>query len=145
MMIKSVVSLMIIALCATSLIAQVPSTNTLPTIQRQQMIQQLIDLPELQQFYHAELPERQPLKLLAGPMVTPNLVLRKFNQPVLILSQQQLARRGIRDYLNITQLRVRQDTVDFRFGYNIEGVVGAGKLVKHPQGWVVYKYYVAEN
>ena len=136
-------------LAATLTLAAQPAPQvqpaTLPAPERQQILQLLLNLPALQGFYHPELPERLPLKLQTNAFVTPGLRLRKFSQPVQLLTARQLQRRGIRDYVQLGLLRQRGDTLDFRLYYRIEGVVAEGQLVRQPSGWRVVRGYVAEQ
>lgn len=119
--------------------------TTLAPAERQQILQLLPDLPELQGYYHAELPQRLPLKLQTTAFATPGLRLRKFNQPVQLLPAPQLQQRGIRDYVQLGLLRQRGDTLDFRLYYRVEGVVAEGKLARQPGGWRVARVWVAEQ
>ncbi|RAK63558.1 hypothetical protein [Hymenobacter edaphi] len=133
------------SLCLASHPAPRQSPDRLPQSERQQVLQLLLDLPDLQHFYHADLPGRLPVKLQTDAFVTPGLPLRKFHQPVLLLSARQLRQRGSRDYLHLGQLRRRQDTLDFRLSYAVEGVLAEGKLIRYANGWRVGRYSVVEQ
>jgi hypothetical protein len=133
------------ALCLAAQPAPQVQPPPLSAAERQQVLQLLLDLPDLQQFYHADLPGRLPVKLQTDAFVTPGLPLRKFNQPVLLLSARQLRQRGSRDYLHLGPLRRRQDTLDFRLGYDVEGVLAEGTLIRHANGWRVGRYAVVEQ
>ncbi|MCC3160612.1 hypothetical protein LJ737_25465 [Hymenobacter sp. 15J16-1T3B] len=131
--------------CLAARPAWQPQPTTLPSTERQQILQLLLDLPDLQGYYHAKLAQRLPVKLQVDAFATPGLRLRKFNHAVVLLTDQQLKQRRIRDYVRLGLLRQRQDTLDFRLGYAIEGVVAAGQLVRQPNGWRVGRYSVVEQ
>ncbi|GAB3839951.1 hypothetical protein [Hymenobacter jeollabukensis] len=133
------------SLCLAARPAPRQSPDSLPQSERQQVLQLLLDLPDLQHFYHADLPGRLPVKFQTDAFVTPGLPLRKFNQPVLLLSARQLRQRGSRDYLHLGPLRRRHDTLDFRLGYAIEGVLAEGTLIRHTNDWRVGRYSVVEQ
>ncbi|RTQ47773.1 hypothetical protein EJV47_17790 [Hymenobacter gummosus] len=144
-MFRSARLLLTAAMCLAAQPMRQVEPTTLPLAERQQVLQLLLDLPQLQGFYHPELAARRPVKLQTDAFVTAELRLSKFKQPVLLLTERQLQQQGIRDYLQLGQLHRRQDTLIFRLYYRVEGVVAEGRLVRQGSGWRVARYFVAEQ
>jgi hypothetical protein len=114
-------------------------------IPEQHIIQQLLDLPALQQYYHADVPGRLPIKLLENTSTPRNLRLQKFGLPVSILSAAELKKQGIKDYVSIHPLVSHGDTLIFGVGYSIEGVVCQVRLTKQDVVWKIQSYDLAEQ
>ena len=115
------------------------------SVPKQQIIQQLLDLPDLQQFYHADVLGRLPIKLLENASAPRNLRLQKFGFPVTILSAAELKKQGIKDYVSIHKLASHRDTLLYGVGYSIEGVVCRVRFTKQHAVWKIQHYDLAEK
>jgi len=109
------------------------------------IIQSILDLPELQQYFHADLPERLPLKLVQNEFVSDTLHLNKFDKKIRIASLASFEKDGVKDYLIIEELSIKNKSVSFSLKYPIEGVVAEGKLVKAAGEWSVRKHLIYET
>ncbi|QNH63506.1 hypothetical protein [Hymenobacter sediminicola] len=116
-------------------------------VSEQIILQQLLDLPELQQYFHVELPGRLPIKLLQTPGMPQGLQLEKFGRPVLSLTPAQAKQQAATDYISIRKLpaRTTADTLMYTLAYPIEGVLCRARFVRQKEGWVVYDYNVVEQ
>lgn len=121
-------------------------TNRIETqYEREIIIQKILDLPRLQPYYHIELKERLPIKLLENEYVDKNLSLNKFGQNVEILSRQKIDEDSITDYLSISHLNFSNDTLNFGFVYPIEGLGVSGRMIRTNTDWkVVEQQFVLE-
>jgi hypothetical protein len=115
------------------------------SVTEQHIIQQLLDLPELQQYYHADVPGRLPIKLLENASVPRNARLQKFDFPVAILSAAELKKQGITDYVSIHQLGSHGDTLRYNLGYSIEGVICQVRFTKQHAVWKIEDYNLVEQ
>ncbi|WP_022826019.1 hypothetical protein [Hymenobacter norwichensis] len=115
------------------------------SVPEQHIIQQMLDLPELQQYYHADILNRLPIKLLENESAPRNLRLQKFDFPVLILSASELKKQEIKDYVSIHKIVSGRDTLMYNLGYSIEGVVCRVRFIKQHAVWKIQNYYLAEQ
>ena len=109
------------------------------------IIQQILDLPDLQRYYHPELKERIPIKILESDFFDKNLQLKKFEKDVRIISSDKIKEENIKDYLVFRKLVFKAEQVEFELNYLIEGIGSTGVLVKTKEGWVIQNYSVWEN
>ena len=113
--------------------------------EREVIVQTILDLPSFQSFYHVELKERIPIKLLESKMIDRALELRKFDRAVIIMSLTELESNGISDYIEFQKLDIQSDTTYFSFFYNIEGAGANGKLAKINGEWKIADYFLYEK
>lgn len=113
--------------------------------QTELILQKILDLPKLQWIYHPEAKERLPVKVLETEQIGKDLKLNKFGEKVRILSLSELEKEGIKDYIIINELKIRQDTTDFELSYKIEGAGCSGKFIKENGKWEILDYSVWEN
>jgi hypothetical protein len=111
----------------------------------QEIIQTLLDLPEWQWVYHSEIKERLPVKLLKSDKVSDSLKLKKYGQPVAILSKKILDSLQTKAYVHLKELKFFGDTVYFYLEYPAEGAVANGRIIKMNKRWVADKYSVTEQ
>lgn len=116
-------------------------------ISEQFVVQQLLDLPELQHYFHAEISSRLPLKLLHSPDTPQGLQLQKFGRPVVLLTPAQAKQQTVKDYVSIRKLPAppASDTLTYTLAYPIEGVLCRARFIRQKAGWVVYDYTVVEQ
>lgn len=107
------------------------------------MLQVLIDVPELQQYYHADVrPERIPLRLVCADPVCKDAAPTKFGEPVVIsdrISDPALP------HLEITGVERSQDRSVIAFRYAVEGVAGRVELHRGATGWSVGTATIVEQ
>ena len=108
----------------------------------QPIVQLVIDLPQLQQFLHPELPDRKPLVLIQTDEVSPGLALKKFGQPVAI---RELRTAENAPYLRLTQLEITGAKAHVRLEYPVEGVKGEADLEQRDGEWRVVKSRIWER
>ncbi|WP_299462325.1 hypothetical protein [uncultured Microscilla sp.] len=112
-----------------------------------QILQQIIDLPQLQPYYHSNLPERVPLVVEKNQYVFAKSALKKFDKPVVFLAKTDLVSQNTKAYLTITKLAIdtqtKKATVEFK--YPIEGIGGQASLVNSQGKWEVAKASIYEK
>ena len=113
--------------------------------QTESIVQKILDLPKLQWIYHPELEERLPVKVLETELIRKGFELNKFQQEVRIISQSELEKERILDYVIFHKLEIKNNTADFKLSYNIEGASCNGKLLKEKSNWTILNYSVWEN
>lgn len=107
------------------------------------LVQEVLDLPELQQYYHTDqLPERRPLRLVCTDTACKETPLEKFGEPVEVLSQIP---DGNQPYLAITQIEHNGTSAHIEFTYPPEGVAGTVVLKMKDEAWQVTESDVFEN
>jgi len=119
-------------------------TEEKKTDEMEQVIQEILDCPELQSMYHAELPERAPLKLVENEYVKAEWNLIKFNRKVCIAPEISFKNEGIEDYLVIDLLERKNDTIHTSLYYDAEGIKVAVALLKNTDSWVIEKFELYE-
>lgn len=97
--------------------------------------QLVIDLPELGQYYHAEMPGRTPLVVLRNSLTESQPPLRKFGAPVTFMSASALGPET--PFLELTRLEIVGDSARVAFEYPIEGIRGLVALVRDGGAWKV--------
>ena len=105
--------------------------------------QLVIDLPELGQYYHADMPGRKPLVVLRNSLTESQPLLRKFGEPVKITSASALGPET--PFLEFTRLEMVGDSAHVEFEYRIEGVRGRVALVREGVVWEVVAKELAER
>ncbi|MBD2716456.1 hypothetical protein KBK19_15550 [Microvirga sp. STR05] len=116
-------------------------------VAEQHLMQQLLDLPKLQPYFHVEVPGRLPLKLLRTPGMPQRLHLQKFGRPVLLLAPAKAKQQAVKDYISIRKIpaRATADTLTYTLAYPVEGVLCRARFVRQSAGWVVYNYSIVEQ
>lgn len=112
-----------------------------------QILQQIINLPQLQAYYHSDLPQRIPLVIENNKYVSTKGLLRKFNQAVVFLSKSEIVAKGKKAYLTIQSLdmNAEKQQATVIFAYAIEGVGGQVILNKVKGKWKVVKSSLYEK
>lgn len=103
------------------------------------VLQAVVDLPALEPFLHAELPERRPLRLLATGVVEDRPALERFGEPVAWTDTDG------GPTLELTRVEVGDAEAEVTFRYPIEGVAGSVSLQKQAGTWVVVDHEVVEQ
>ncbi|PIQ87430.1 MAG: hypothetical protein COV74_00730 [Candidatus Omnitrophica bacterium CG11_big_fil_rev_8_21_14_0_20_45_26] len=118
-----------------------------PTAELQLILQQLVDLQELQQYYHADvLPDRKPLVIVKNALIPNGLHLVKFDTPVRILSMREINDdKSIKSFVEITKLEIKQKTCLTTFKYPSEGLLIRAKLIKKDGEWIIVEKELTER
>lgn len=83
-----------------------------------EIIEQIINEPDLQAFLHPEVEGRIPL-VISDHLIEPNIYLTKFGRPVRIISDHKLSAGP---FLRFTCFTVQGSTATVKLEYKIEGV-----------------------
>lgn len=110
------------------------------TDEMEQVVQNILDYPALQSLFHAEIPERLPLKMVENEYTKPEWNLLKFNQKVRIASIATYEKEGIEDYLILALLEQKKDTIHFYLSYDAEGIKVDATLIKTFDEWAIEEY-----
>jgi hypothetical protein len=104
-------------------------------------------LPQLQAYYHSDLPQRTPLVIEKNKYVSAQASLKKFNHAVVFLSKNEIVAKGKKAYLTIQSLdmNAEKQQATVIFAYAIEGVGGQVILNKVKDKWKVVKSSLYEN
>jgi hypothetical protein len=109
-----------------------------------QIVRVIIDHPNLQKYFHAELPGRSPLKVLKQESFPEKLPLSKFGVPVDYLKREEL-RKGDEAYLDFKKIGLENDKAVLEFKYPVEGVAGKVELSKQHGAWAIEKFEIVER
>lgn len=109
-----------------------------------QIVRVIIDHPNLQKYFHAELPERSPLKILKQESFPEKLPLSKFDVPVDYLKRDEL-REGDEAYLDFNKIGLEDDKAVVEFKYPVEGIAGKAELSKQNGAWAIKKFEIVER
>jgi hypothetical protein len=99
----------------------------------QQLAQMTIDLDILAKYFHPELPGRKPLRLLKNTVVSDDLALTKFGEPVRWVSADEAKKGGA--VFEISKIDIRGATATVSFSYAIEGLRGTATFRKTNNIW----------
>lgn len=112
-----------------------------------QILQKVIDLPKLQQYYHSNLPERVPLVVEKNNYVPTEFLLKKFDQPVVFVDKTAIVSQLRKAYFKITKLDIdaNQQQATIKFSYPIEGIGGQASLTNSQGTWKIVKSSLYEQ
>jgi hypothetical protein len=99
--------------------------------ERDALIGQVVDLDVLRDYWHPEVPGRQPLRIVLGEHTAGRPELRKFGTPVVYVE----AARPSEPALEITRLRSTKTRATIEFAYAVEGVSGHAVFVRRHGEW----------
>lgn len=109
-----------------------------------QIVRLIIDHPDLQQYFHQELPGRSPLRILKRPSFPEKLSLSKFAVPV-----EYVRRESVPDdeqaYLDFGKIDLENGKIIVEFEYPIEGVAGKAKLDSRQGAWTIERFEIVER
>jgi len=106
------------------------------------IIQQVVDMPSLQAFYHVDtIPDRKPL-IIVGDF--DELSVNQFGVPVSVLSTKQASAKYPSAFLEITMLQINGEIAKVTFRYVPEGVEGEAILRKN-RDWKITKSKLVER
>lgn len=110
----------------------------------QDVAQAVIDMKELQMYYHVDkLPERIPLIIVKNEY-TKNLRLKKFDTNVLLIEKQKLLKMK-KTYFEFTVISIANDSAKVNFSYPAEGIYGNAELSRKDGQWLVASTKITER
>ena len=100
-------------------------------------VQFVLNVEDLQNSFHPELPGRKPLILLKNRYFDKDPHLMKFGEPVVCLSKDDIDAKGLQNYFEFKKIQLIQGTVELYFQYPLENVNGKITLVKKDNEWIM--------
>jgi len=131
--------LLVVILGATSVTFAQKSEN-LPKNQLREIIELALDLPELQMYFHVDSnPERLPIKLKEfGELNATNLGgIKKFDHEILVLTNEDIKKKRIHDYINIIDWSYAHNTLKLTLEYVIEGITVNYMFTRKDLAWKI--------
>ncbi len=111
------------------------------------LVQRTLDIDRLAGFWHAEMPHRDPLRLVRSPFlasIAGNDVKSQLSMFGSKVAWLDAARDG-RPYFEFTKLKATRHQVELHFRYPVEGVVGSVTFQKRGDDWQLKTKNVAER
>lgn len=112
---------------------------------KQNVLQQSIDLGSLQQYYHQELEDRKPLYIENNGVIQSTVRLFKFDQPVEIWKKKELFFYQKQAYLVFDSFEISDTHAALSFRYDIEGIQVSVTLNKIDGKWKITSGKITEN
>lgn len=106
------------------------------TNDKTEIIQTVLDHPEMEEFLHMELENRIPLYILKNEYISEKLNLTKGKHKVVIV-EDTTGTKG--NYIKMTDLTVKDRKAEFSLYYKIENMEMSGRLQKEDGKWTVSK------
>ena len=113
------------------------------------IVSKVINLPDLEQFYHADvLPNRKPLIIMKNDVFGKDFELFKFREKVLFQTEKELKPilefPHITPYLEFITFEIKNDTAKVLVEYKVEGARVSAKFVKQDNDWKISKTWFRE-
>jgi hypothetical protein len=109
-----------------------------PISDKQEIVQQCIDLELLQLYYHeTEVEGRIPLVILDNGIIPADLKLTKFGQSVLFMRKEDIFNKNIKAFLSFDEFIITTNSAKIRFRYDIEGVRVNVEMEKKDSKWII--------
>ncbi|MFS4466840.1 hypothetical protein [Maribacter sp. 2210JD10-5] len=105
------------------------------------IMQEIIDLPELQPFYHPDKPNRLPVVFMRNDVFPYKVNLLKFGERVEFIEPSE----QVGHYFLVEEFEIKKDTVEFGLMYDIEGVMVVGNFIRNNRGWRIDDYQLIEK
>ena len=110
-----------------------------------QIIEKIINLPDLQQYFHVNVfPERAPLVILVDQFINSCVELNKFGKPVIIISSNNIEKLPSTVHLKFVNINITPVNAEAVFTYSPEGIKGMVKLKKDKSQWIVFESKIVE-
>lgn len=116
-------------------------------VQLQSIIEQLLNLLDLQQYFHIEEdPNRLPLVLEQTSIVQASRLkgLKKFGQDVRILERNDIYQQQLKNYLLIDKWFIQKDLLTIQLHYKTEGVFAEVRFEKVRDEWQIKSQSISE-
>ena len=94
------------------------------------VLQQVLDLAELQQYFHPTLEGRVPVNIARSDAFTGEPGLIKFDQPVRYVDKEQFVEDEYAAYIEFRAVELSEQEATVYFAYEVEGVGGEVSLEK---------------
>lgn len=112
-------------------------TDVAENNKQEMILQTVIDIPALQNSFRvADNPNRKPLYVEKNKVITKNLNLNKFGEPVKFASCDEIKKLG-KPYMEFTRFDLNGDKAKVVFRYRVEGLEGTVNLSKTGDSWSV--------
>jgi len=113
------------------------------------IVSKMIDLPDLEQFYHADVfPNRKPLIIMKNDVFGKDFEFFKFREKVLFQTENELKPileiPYITPYLEFITFEIKNDTANVLIEYKVEGARVSAKFVKQDSEWKILKTWWSE-
>lgn len=106
----------------------------------------LIDLPEMDQYYHVEhSPSRKPLVIIKNKFTPDGIQLMKFGEPVAFLSKPEMSKDKIEAYIEFSDFKIIGKSAEVIFEYPAEGLVVKVALSRENNAWNVKDKIILEE
>lgn len=107
-----------------------------------QICQLTLDLPDLQQYYHADKPGRKPVNVVKNASLKDDVNLTALGEPVKFISADEAAAKKV-PAVEFTSIKVSGKTATVEFRYAIEGIRGKAEF-KFTDKWEVVSSNLSE-
>ncbi len=122
--------------------------DTMPKSQENsycQIIDKVINLPELQQYFHVNVyPERIPLVVLVENFISGCSKLNKFGKPIKIVVSNNEKTPSSIEFLKMIKVNISLNNAEITFLYKPEGIKGNVKLKKDKSKWIISESQIVE-
>jgi hypothetical protein len=135
-----------VGITLTKLDSSVYDRFSIPEIR--QILQQAIDLPELQQYYHLDIDStRKPLKIKEFGIINKTTLMgvQKFGEPVSVINKQEVDSSETKNYLGIGDWTNVNDQLRLQLYYPVEGITINYMFKKDSNKWVLIDSKIMEE
>lgn len=115
--------------------------NTISSKDSLAVVQRAIEIPQLETYFHQDLPNRKPLILLQNRLLPKEAGLYKFDIDIVVLTRTELTNPA---YLEVVGLEIAGDSAVVKLRYDIEGVECIASLKKVDGNWSIKKHLLYE-
>lgn len=120
---KSIQFIAIISLTAFTLVAcQNSETGSMKNNISSKVIQSILDHHEIQPYLHPDLKNRLPIRVVSNRLISTEISIKKFDQPVLFLQE-----KPTEPHFEIITLKQAENSMEFAIRYDVEGVSISGQ------------------
>lgn len=111
----------------------------------QTVIQMSIDMDELQPYFHSEKPGRKPLIIEDNGVISKDIELTKFGEPVKFMKKPDLFFTDTDAFLVFNTFEINPTTASVDFHYNVEGIKMTLDFEKKDGQWIVISKELSED
>jgi hypothetical protein len=108
------------------------------------LLQKTLDLDRLAQFWHSNLPGRDPLRIAKSPAVAGTPALTMFGSPVVWMERAEAEKKKL-PFFVFTKVESSATKTRIEFSYPIEGVGGHVVFIKRFDDWTLAEKEVFER
>ena len=135
-----------VGITQTKLDSSVYDKFSIPEIR--QVLQQAIDLPELQQYFHIDSDStRKPLKIKEFGLINRTTIkgLQKFGEPVSVIGKDNVDNSKTENYLSVSDWTNVKDKLRLQLYYPVEGITINYMFKKDSNKWVLIDSKIMEE